>query len=77
MEILRHHRSKNHLRRDQRWHNVHLKTVDPVSGKVQHRVRGCNEEILSKIELAKELPKFVRTELIDVGERFPFNEDFN
>ena len=28
------------------------------------------------MELAKELPKFIHVELVDVGERFPFYEDF-
>ena len=76
LEILRHHRTEKHLRRDQRWRYEHLKSVDPVTGKVQHRVRGRNGKILSKIELAKELPKFIHVELIDIGERFPFYDDF-
>ena len=76
LEILRHHRTEKHLRRDQRWRYEHLKSVDPVTGKVQHRVRGRNGKILTKIELAKELPKFMHVELIDIGERFPFYDDF-
>ena len=47
-----------------------------MTGKVQHRVRGRNGKILSKIELAQELPKFIHTELIDVGERFPFYDNY-
>ena len=76
VEILRHHRTEKHLRRDQRWRYEHLKTVDPVTGKVQHRVRGRNGKILSKKELADELPRFIHTELVDVGERNPFYEDY-
>ena len=76
VEILRHHRTEKHLRKDQRWRYEHLKTVDPITGKVQHRVRGRNGKILSKVELAQELPKFIHTELVDVGERFPFYEDY-
>ena len=76
MEILRHHRSERHLRRDQGWRYDHLKSIDPISGKVQHRVRGRNGKILSKIELTKELPNFIHTELVDIGELFPFYEDF-
>ena len=75
-EILRHHRTDRHLRRDQRWRYEHLRSVDPVSGKVQHRVRGANGKILTKIELANQLPKFINAELVDIGERFPFYEDF-
>ena len=75
-EIIRHHRSEKHLRRDQRWRNEHLRSVDPISGKVQHKVRGRNGKVLTKIELAKELPKFIHAELVDIVERFPFYDDF-
>ena len=76
VEILRHHRTEKHLRRDQRWRFEHLKTVDDVSGKVQHRVRGRDGKILNKSDLAQELPRFIHTELVDVGERHPFYEDY-
>ena len=76
MEILRHHRTEKHLRRDQRWRYEYLKSTDPITLKTQHRVRGRNGKILSKIELAKELPKFIHVELVDIGERFPFYEVF-
>ena len=75
-EILRHHRSERHLRRDQRWRYEHLRNVDPVTGKIQHRVRGRNGKLPTNIELAKELPKFIHAELVDLGERFPFYDDF-
>ena len=55
LEILRHHRSEKHLRRDQRWRYEHLKTVDPITGKIR--------------------PKR-KAELVDIGERFPFYDDF-
>ena len=67
LEILRHHRTEKHLRRDQRWRFEHLKSVHSVTGKVQHRVRGRNGKILTKIELAKEMPKFKNAELVDIG----------
>ena len=76
VEILRHHRTKKHLRRDQRWRFEHLKTIDDVSGKVQHRVRGRDGKILNKSDLAQELPRFILTELVDVGERHLFYEDY-
>ena len=76
VEILCHHRTEKHLRRDQRWRFEHLKTVDDVSGKVQHRVRGRDGKILNKSDLAQELPRFIHTELVDVGERHPFYEDY-
>ena len=76
MEILRRHRTEKHLRRDQRWRYEHLKSTDPITLKTQHRVRGRNGKILSKIELAKELPKFIHVELVDIVERFLFYEEF-
>ena len=76
VEILRHHRTEKHLRRDQRWRYEHLKTTDPVTGKIQHRVRERNDKILNKIDLAHELPKFINTELVDVSERLPFYGDY-
>ena len=76
VEILRHHRTEKHLRRDQRWRYEHLKTIDGVTGKVQHRVRGRDGKILNKIDLAHELPKFIHAELVDVGVRHPFYEDY-
>ena len=76
LEILRHQRSEKHLRRDQRWRYEHLKTVDPITGKVQHRVRGRDGKLLNKLKLADELPKFIHAELVDIGERFPFYDDF-
>ena len=75
LEVLRHHRSEKHLRRDQRWRHEHLRTVDPITGKIQHRVRGRNGKLLNKLKLADELPKFIHAELLDKGERFPFYDD--
>ena len=75
-EILRHHRTVRHLQRDQRWRYEHLRSIDPVTGKTQHRVRGGNGKLLTKVELARELPKFRNVELVDIGERFPFYDDF-
>ena len=75
-EILRHHRTERHLRRDQRWRYEHLRSTDPITGKTQHRVRGGNGKLLTKVELAKELPKFKNVELVDIGERFPFYNEF-
>ena len=39
VKIRRHHRTEKHPKRDQRWRYEHLKSVDPVTDKVQHRVR--------------------------------------
>ena len=76
LEILRNHRSEKHLRRDQRWRYEHLKTVDPIIGKVQHRVRGRDGKLLNKLKLADERPKCIHAELVHIGERFLFHDDF-
>ena len=55
MEILGHHRTEKHLRRDRRWRHEHLKSTDPITLKTQHRVRGRNGKILKKLELAKKV----------------------
>ena len=75
-EIIRHHRTERHLLRDQRSRYEHLKSIDPISGKVQHRVRCGNGKVLTKKELAKELPRFINMEQVDIGDRFPFYEDY-
>ena len=75
-EILRHHRTERHLRQDQRWRYENLRSTDPITGKTQYRVRGGNGKLLTMVELAKELPKFKNVELVDIGEQFPFYEDF-
>ena len=75
-EILRHHRTDRHLQRDQRWRYENLRSTDPITWKTQYRVRGGNGKLLTKVELAKELPKFKNVELVDIGERFHFYEDF-
>ena len=75
-EILRHHRTERHPRRDERWRYEQLKSVDPITGKVQHRVRGGHGKILTNMKLTNELPKFIHSELVDIGERFHFYEDF-
>ena len=67
IEILRHHRSEKHLRRDQRWPYEHLKSVDPITQKTQHRVRRRNGKILTKIEVTKEILKIIPVEPVDFG----------
>ena len=70
VEILRHHRTERYLRRVQRWRYQHLKSVNSVTRRIQHRVRGRDEKIPGKIDLAEELPKFIHEELVYAGQRF-------
>ena len=72
VEILRHHRTEKHIRRDQRWRYEHeqVKSVTPITLTTQHRV------VLSKIKLAKELSKIIHGKLVDIGEQFSSYEHF-
>ena len=47
-----------------------------MTNNVHLRVRGRNRKLLGKIEIAKELPKFIHSGLVDISERFPFFDDF-
>ena len=75
-EILRQHANERHLRKDQRWRYEHLSTVDPVTKAVKHHVRSRDGKLLSPYELEMELPKFIEAELVDIGEKLPFYEDY-
>ena len=54
-----------------------LGALKSVCNEVQHRVRGRNGKMLTKIELSKELHKFIHVALIAISERFPFYDDFS
>ena len=75
-EILRHHSTERHLRKDQRWRYEHLAIEDPVSGRVKHHVRGKDGRLLTPYELQLELPKFIGVELVDIGEKLPFYDEY-
>ena len=75
-EILRHHATERHLRKDQRWRYEHLVTEDPVTKMVKHYVRGKDGKLLTPYELQLELPKFIDVPLVDLGEKLPFYEDY-
>ena len=75
-EILRHHDTKRHLYKDQRWRYEHLGVVDPVTQVVHHHVRGRDGKLLSPLELEAELPKSIDVELVDIGVKLPFYDEF-
>ena len=75
-EIVRHHATERHLRKDQRWRYEHLATEDPVTKMVKHYVRGKDGKLLTPYELQLELPKFIDVPLVDIGEKLPFYEDY-
>ena len=71
-EILRHHQSERHLRKDQRWRYEHLSVEDPATGTVRHPVRGRDGKLLTPYELEQELKPFIDEPLVDIGEKLPF-----
>ena len=75
-EIVRHYQSENHLRKDRRWLYEHLGMLDKTTGITVHAVRGKNGHILSTFYLEKEKPLFESAPLIDIGPRFPFNDEY-
>ena len=75
-EILRHHATDRHLRKDQRWRYEFLSTEDPITKKVKHHVRGRDGKLLTPYELQLELPKFIDVPLVDIGEKLPFYDEY-
>ena len=75
-EILRHHSSEKHLRKDQRWRFEHLPKVDPITRKVVHQVRGKDGKLLTPYQLELEYPKFKDVPLVDIGKTLPFYDEF-
>ena len=68
-EILRHHATERHLRKDQRWRYEHMATEDPINKVVKHHVRGRDGKLLSPFELQQE-------QLVDIGEKLPFYDEY-
>ena len=75
-EILRHHSTEKHLRKDQRWRYEHLYKVDPVTKAKIHQVRGKDGKILTPYQLELELPKFRHEVLVEIGQKLPFYEEY-
>ena len=75
-EIIRHYQGESHLRKDQRWRFEHLGVTDQITGITQHQVRGRDGHILTPLELEREKPYFENAPLVNVGEMFPFYDDY-
>ena len=75
-ETLRHHSSEKHLRKDQRWRYEYLYKVDPITKARIPQVRGKDGKLLTPYQLALELPKFKDPELVDIGTKLPFYEEY-
>ena len=75
-EILRHHSTEKHLRKDQRWRYEYLYKLDPCTNTRIPQVRGKDGKLLTPYELAIELPRFKDVELVDIGEKLPFYDEY-
>ena len=74
-EILRHFATERHLRKDQRWRYEYLTIEDPLTKRRRYQVRGRNGQVLSNYQLQLELPLFINSELVDIGEKLPFYDE--
>ena len=75
-EILRHYATEKHLRKDQRWRYEYLYKTDPITKSRVPQVRGKDGKLLTPFQLALELPKFKDAELVDIGEKLPFYDEY-
>ena len=75
-EILRHHASEKHLRKDQRWRYEYLYKIDPVTKARIPQVRGRDGKLLTPYQLKMELRYFKDAELVDIGEKLPFYDEY-
>ena len=75
-EILRHHSTEKHLRKDQRWRYEHLYEVDPVTKAKIHQVRGKDGKILTPYQLELKLLEFRHVGLVEIGQKLPFYEEY-
>ena len=74
-EILRHYATERHLRKDQRWRYEYLTIEDPLTKQLRYQVRGRDGKVLSNYQLQLELPHFIESKLVDIGEKLPFYDD--
>ena len=75
-KTLRHHASEKHLRKDQRRRYEYLYNIDPYTKTRTPQVRGRDGELLTPYQLALELLKFQNVELVDIGEKLPFYDEY-
>ena len=75
-EILWHHSTEKHLRKDQRWRYEYLYKIDPCTKARISQVRGRDGKLLTPFQLALELLNFRDAELVDIGEKLPFYDEY-
>ena len=65
-----------HLRKDQRWRYEYLYKIDPVTKARIPQVRGRDGKLLTPYQLKMELRYFKDAELVDIGEKLPFYDEY-
>ena len=65
-----------HLRKDQSWRYEFLYTVDPITKTKIHQVRGKDGKILTPYQLEMELLLFKHAELVEIGQKPPFYDEY-
>ena len=73
-EILRHHSSEKHLRKDKRWRYEYRCRIDLVTNVRIPKVRGKDGKLFSSFQ-ALQLPKFKDAEVVDISEKLPFYDE--
>ena len=75
-ELRRHYRRESHLRKDQRWRYENLQQITPVTKVETPLVRDKTGVLLKGAAWQAELPFFMDEELVDIGPKYPFYEDY-
>ena len=66
---------KGHLRKDQRWRYEYLRTTE-LTCVVTHALREPVGHNFTPMELLKELRLFMNTPHVDIGDKYPFYNDY-
>ena len=75
-EVKRDYALRELFRRDHKRTYIHLSRTDLISGKVTHNERDDKENLLEEPKLQLEIPKFIDEDLLEIGDKLPFYEDF-
>ena len=75
-EILRHHSTEKHLRKDQLWRYEYLYKVDSITKLKILQHRGNDEKLLTPYQLELELPNFIDAPFVDIGQKVPFYDKY-
>ena len=75
-EIIRHSQGESHLRKDHRWRFKHLSVTDKKNWNYQTSSPRKGRSCTHSPGVRKEKPLFTNAPLVDVGEKFPFCDNY-